>query len=88
MRRHAAPLPGSGRAGLRRGSPDLARQERISARELVRRARAAAKLRAAQDREAMDRKRTKAAEKAAKKITSWLEEEHNLWPAQPLFREP
>lgn len=29
----------------------------------------------------MDRKRTKAAEKAAKKITSWLEEEHNLWPA-------
>jgi len=58
----------------------LARQGKISTRELVRRAKAAKARRAAKDREALDQKRMKEAQKGCKEICAWLEEE-KLWPA-------
>lgn len=58
----------------------LARQGKISTRQLVRRARDAEKLRAAQEQQVLEEKRSKAAAQAAVEICNWFEE-CQLWPA-------
>lgn len=59
---------------------ELARKGQISTRELARRGHAAAKLLAEQNQQALERKRTQAARKAALTICEWLDE-HELCPS-------
>jgi hypothetical protein len=53
----------------------LARERKITTRELVRRSKATAKARVAADKEALDRKRTKEAQKWCEVICEWLDAE-------------
>jgi transposase len=53
----------------------LARQRKISTSKLVRRSKATEAQRAAKDREALERKRTQAANKGCEVICDWLEKE-------------
>jgi hypothetical protein len=59
----------------------LAREKKISINELIKRSRATAKQRAAQDKEALKKKQIKDAQRAALAICDWAAKE-NLWPTQ------
>lgn len=58
----------------------LAQKGEITSRELVRRAKRAEAERKVEDKEALDRERTKAAQVGCKTICDWLEREE-LWPS-------